>query len=292
MQFGQLRAMGRAAHRPAGLAYGPDRGLGRVKRQARAPTRNSADKSAGKSAGPITGPCPQPDRRLEPMKRTLLALAGLMLAAGLATPTPAAWAGAKPHPNKAVQAHRPSLRNLMLAPRTTLELCSSNGAGYCMNDWNGSHIQGAAIKMYYGHSSNEQFEVQGLNLCNSDPLDQVTRTCPFVVGSGLNARYEGATIFQLYYPDANKCIGTVTGSGSNAGNAILTGCNNSAGSGGGDGTILINPGTDNSIIDRYWTDQSPSTVVAYLCGTGFENPLTTSSSSLTSACQWQAPPGS
>jgi hypothetical protein len=152
-----------------------------------------------------------------------------------------------------------------------------------MNDWNGNHNQGAAIKMYYGGSTNEQFEVQPINPCNSSPeTDEVTQTCPFVVGSGLNKKYAGSLIFQLYYPAANKCIGT-----SSSGNGILTGCNNPAGSGGGDGTILIAPDSASKpIVDRYWTNQPPSTVVTYLCGTGLGNPLAMNSSAFTTACEW------
>jgi len=220
------------------------------------------------------------------VKRALLILAGLMLAAGVAAPVPNAWAEAKTHPDHVSRMHRLSSRGpLRIASSGPLqEFCSNFGAGYCMNDWNGDQNQGAPIKMYYGNSSNEQFQLQDINPCNSSPVpDEVTTSCPFVVGSGLNNMFAGDLIFQLYYPAANKCIGT-----SSAGNGILATCNNSSGSGGGDGTILIEgPASQDSIIDRYWTDQPPGDVVAYLCGTGFENPLTLASSEFTTACEWQ-----
>lgn len=183
------------------------------------------------------------------------------------------------------------------APRQsqTQEFCTNFGSGNCLNDWNGSHIQGAVIKMFTAHQSNETWEYQSIDPCNSTQVgqdaDEVTSTCPFVVGSGLNGKYLGDQIFQLYYPAANKCLGTVTGTGSNTGQGILTGCNSPQGAGGGDGTILVTaPGNDDSIIDRYWTNQSPSTVTAYVCGTGFENPVTMSSSDHTNDCEWNAPP--
>ena len=224
------------------------------------------------------------------MKRALLILAGFMLVAGVAASTPNAWAGAKSHPSGVSRVHQLSSRGTLesIAPDIIQEFCSNEGAGYCMNDWNGDHNQGAPIKMYYGGSSNEEFELQAINPCNSSPdPDDVTETCPFVVGSGLNAKYDGSLIFQLYYPAANKCIGT-----SSAGNGILTGCNSPAGTGGGDGTILISPDAgpfvnDDPIIDKYWTNQSPGTIEQYLCGLGFEQPLTLAATNFSTACEWQ-----
>jgi hypothetical protein len=211
-------------------------------------------------------------------------LAGFMLAAGVAAPTSSAWAGTEFHPQRASHVHRLSSGGTLgAASDQTQDFCSNLGAGYCMNDWGGNHNQGAPIKMYYGNSTNEQFEVQPLNKCNSTPImNQVTETCPFTLGSGLNAKYAGSLIFQLYYPDANKCIGTSSG-----GNGILTACNDASGNGGGDGTILIAPGgATNPIIDRYWTDVPPASE-AYLCGTGLGGPLQMGNISFSTACEWE-----
>ena len=121
------------------------------------------------------------------MKRALLILTGFVLVAGVVASTPRAWAGARSHPNGVSHVHRLSSHGALraISPDQTQDFCSNLGAGYCMNDWNGNHNQGAPILMYYGGSSNEQFELQPLNPCNSSPTDQVTETCPFVVGSGL-----------------------------------------------------------------------------------------------------------
>jgi hypothetical protein len=76
--------------------------------------------------------------------------------------------------------------------------------------------------------------------------------CPFTPGSGLNARFDGAYIVDLYAYNENECVGT-TGMG----NAILTACPDRNGNGGANGTIdVILNDTNNPtpIINRYWSN--------------------------------------
>jgi len=136
------------------------------------------------------------------------------------------------------------------------EICGNAGYGYCMNDWNGG--AGAAVKMYYGHNSNEHFQVEAVSLACGH--GRVTLTCPFTGGnSWMNSRFLDDQIWVIYYPDHNQCVGD-----NGFGGGYLTTCPDLSGQGGGNGVIGIvendfttggntgcNQGNQFYFIDRY-----------------------------------------
>jgi hypothetical protein len=130
------------------------------------------------------------------------------------------------------------------------EICGNGGTGYCMNDWNGG-LNNNPVKMYYGGSSNEDFYTVQLNPCNSSPPGEVTETCPFTVGSGYNASFDGDPIFAVEYAGTGYCIGT-TGQQAGGPTGILTACPDYSGDGGGDGTMWIGTSDGNFAVTRYW----------------------------------------
>lgn len=138
-------------------------------------------------------------------------------------------------------------------------VCDSNSA-YCLNDWNNGGGSNP-IKMYAVNGTNEEFGQQFINPCNSTPPDEVTPTCPFTVGSGLNTMWLGQPIYQDVYGNSGLCLGANTSTGY----AQLAQCGNSDGGGAGYGVFQIEP-TSNSCsygdypdINRYWSDVAGAT---------------------------------
>jgi hypothetical protein len=139
------------------------------------------------------------------------------------------------------------------------ELCGLGGTGYCMNDW-GNGGQNNAVNMYDGGYSNDTFFLQPVDAC--DGGDAVTADCPFSDTTFDGHLVEdGALIVQVVYVNG-LCVGTASN-----GDAILTGCNNTAtGTGGGDGTLMaaVTVGTicdeygEGILVDRYWTNNAES----------------------------------
>jgi hypothetical protein len=109
------------------------------------------------------------------------------------------------------------------------QICGNNGTGYCLNDWNAKQTEGAAIKMFNGGNSNENFNVQQLtSMCNNGVA---TSTCPINV-SGVNLT--GGTIVKLRYMSGPFCVAT-----NSSGQAVLGVCPDLSGNGGDDGTIFV-----------------------------------------------------
>lgn len=152
------------------------------------------------------------------------------------------------------------------ATATQQQVCGNNGSGYCLNDWNGNQSANAAVKMYYGNSSNENFYEQAVKRCYNGSfgyVDTVLSTqdndyqnCPF---TNINLDYEfaGDQIVQIAYGSGQYCVA----SGSNNQAVLGTCANPSNGSGPANGVIMIvtnNCGTDGNgqiLMDRYASDQ-------------------------------------
>jgi hypothetical protein len=142
---------------------------------------------------------------------------------------------------------------------TQQQICGNDGTGYCLNDWNNLGVNNY-IEMYYGSSSNEDFEARLVDPCHNGGT--VTETCPFT-DSGIDEANFGDYIVQLYYAPKNLCIGNAT-----SGEGILTGCGDQYGNGAGDGTIMAWTfgNGPNNLIDRYYTNLFDSET--YTCSSG------------------------
>lgn len=91
-------------------------------------------------------------------------------------------------------------------------VCGNGGSGYCLNAWNG----GPYVRMYYGHSSNENFQVEGVDTCMGSGAVMSTRAgdpinCPFS-DPNLDYNLRGAPTVRIVYflPSGTgiKCVGT------------------------------------------------------------------------------------
>jgi len=184
------------------------------------------------------------------------------------------------------------------AQATQTQICGNSGSGYCMNNWNDAF---QSVKMYYGSSSNEAFVTVQINPCNSNPPGFVTSTCPFAVGSGYNSALEGEPIFEVQYIGylgTSYCVGS-TGVQAGGATAVMVGCPNNNGSGGGNGTIWVAWGGQGSytgyVITRYWADyyytyfgqKCCNTIPSVFSGGSLGAPLFMGSQ--TNATQWGGP---
>lgn len=155
---------------------------------------------------------------------------------------------------------------LIITPGTAhaqQQICGNGGTGYCLNEWNGKTNIGAAIKMYYGGNSNENYYVHFLtNMCNGG---YATSTCP-INAPGVNVA--GRPIVSIEFSGNN--FGCVATNGS--GQAVMGVCPDDSGNGGSNGTIMVwqitgistgacpfqgNGTFSGYLVDRYWsnTDQ-------------------------------------
>lgn len=157
-----------------------------------------------------------------------------------------------------------------------LGVCINNGAGTpCLNNWGGNTSQGAAIKMYAYNNGNENFAYVPINPCNypnsSTIYGEVSSTCPFTVGTGLNTDFEGDAIVEIE-GGGSWCVATA----SNA-SAINGSCGDANGNGAANGTMMILNGSPTTCIDndfcaatnRYWSDQRGT--AAFMCSDGLSN---------------------
>ncbi|HSX08999.1 MAG TPA: hypothetical protein VLF93_02510 [Candidatus Saccharimonadales bacterium] len=138
------------------------------------------------------------------------------------------------------------------------QICGNNGTGYCLNDWNGNINDGAAVKMFNGGNSHENFFIQFIpNMCNNG---NATSTCPINV-HGVNL--SGFPIVEIRY-GADSCLGT-----NSSGQAVLGACPDGSGNNGSNGTIFVwwDTGTMTGpcalstgsqftgyLANRYWTN--------------------------------------
>lgn len=136
----------------------------------------------------------------------------------------------------------------LATPSSQIENVNSQTA---INDWNDGGFNNP-VKMYALGQNNNDFFIQPINPCNSHPINQVTPTCPFTVGSGMNTATLGSQIFQVVYNNNGLCVATAA-----SGGAVLGTCNNLAGTGGSSGTIqvaLSQCTNSTTYANRYWSD--------------------------------------
>jgi len=140
---------------------------------------------------------------------------------------------------------------------STNALCGNGGTGYCLNDWNNGG-NGNPIKMYYGHSSNETFNIYYLTGMCGDGHVHTSPACPFANGSGLNAQYNTSVIVKIEYAFSGLCVGTTQ----NDNHTILTPCPDNNGNNGGWSSIWVLAGESGcfssfqSLFEsRYWSNQ-------------------------------------
>jgi hypothetical protein len=122
-----------------------------------------------------------------------------------------------------------------------------NTAGNCMDRYQQGTGLGTEIINYTNDNGNAEYVVPTeIDRCSGG--FEVTSTCPFQVGSGLNTANEGDRIIQEEFlaqggGSSYGCLGT-TGSTSGDGPGTLVKCNAiSTGTGGGTGTVIIVCGT-------------------------------------------------
>jgi hypothetical protein len=128
-----------------------------------------------------------------------------------------------------------------------------------MNDWNGG---GAANPINSGglHWTNSDFDIIPISfMCHDGHVhaNAPYGPCPFANGSGLNTQLDGAGIYMIKHNANGLCVGTTSASTL----AIMVGCPDALGNGGGYGTI--NAIGENSscnaagiwyLINRYWSN--------------------------------------
>jgi len=134
------------------------------------------------------------------------------------------------------------------------QVCEAGGGGLCLNNWSGS----GAVKMGQNGWSNQSFGLAALTTaCGGG---RVTHTCPFTVGTGLNDAFFDDFIATMEYNPTRQCIGTTSSSRA----AILTTCPDTAGHGGGLGTILVerqnvnncfSQNGDTQLANVHWSSQ-------------------------------------
>jgi hypothetical protein len=162
-----------------------------------------------------------------------------------------------------------------------------NNAGHCVNRKGGCTSQSGtcSIVEYNNDDDNNEFAAfYYINPCNSSPADEVTQTCPFTEGYGLNSANAGDYIVQIAFYNTSGgllgCIGTNTING----NAVLAKCNGANGSGGAAGTIFVLGGNNSNgfasglLASRYWTniDLGSGAPAVGLIGKGVSTPISTS----------------
>jgi hypothetical protein len=136
-----------------------------------------------------------------------------------------------------------------------IQLCTVNGShSLCLNRAGGGTGNGAAVIGWSADGdSNNDFEYSFLSsACGSGRVTiYAGGGCPFAVGSGLNAEYDGAYIVSLYAYNQNKCVGS-----SGMGNAVLTSCPDRWGNGptGTVDIIVDNYNAPTPIINLYWSN--------------------------------------
>lgn len=213
------------------------------------------------------------------MRKFIIILGSLLLLAGLAA-IPATGAAASP------SAHAVSAVHAGVTPLISTgwnNWCDASD-GECLSAKSCGTGHGTEIVEWYYQGTCNPVEPQTVNLCSGG--DEVTSTCPFAVGSGMNNLELGKTIFQVNVSSDGSdhsagCIGN-DGSGNLASVAAIETCNNSSGSGGSDGTIFVY-GSDPQLggpswISRYWSDTDYTEGYGYgapsiqeLCGAGANN---------------------
>ncbi|HSW79666.1 MAG TPA: hypothetical protein VLG47_02715 [Candidatus Saccharimonadales bacterium] len=159
-----------------------------------------------------------------------------------------------------------------------------NGKNWCLNRSGNGRLDGTHVLAWPNGGSNENFTMIATSIpgCGSFVQNTPKLQCPFAVGSGLNARYAGDPINEMYTDTtgiAYKCVGT-----DSVGKGILLPC------GSGTGTYMI--AHNGYFIDRYWSNVNYQTYHEYntpsfLCGFFNQQQVQFSNSGQSGYCTWQ-----
>jgi hypothetical protein len=197
-------------------------------------------------------------------KRLLILLSSLMIGAGLCLASAALAAPVHVVAHGTVD--RP--KALAVPDGSVYNECSNIGKGWCMNAKGCKYSAGTPVINWYGGESCEYFRDEVVNYCNGNYL--VTETCPFTVGSGLNAEFVNDLIVQVLY-GTTPTNGVACIAAASSGAAVLNKCSSTSnGTGGATGNIFVLApvsGGGTLLVNRYWSD------LAYSYGEGTRNPL-------------------
>jgi hypothetical protein len=158
-------------------------------------------------------------------------------------------------------------------------VCNFNG--YCLNRWGGGTANNTPIIAYplVSNGLNEHFGFVNTTRCGTG---KVTSICPFVVGSGFNAKFINNQIQQIKDFDTGKCLGSSVyeqqlGTTSPA---ALVPC------GSADTYFVHNnvSATKNFVEDISWTNLNGK--VHWLCDVGNKHPVTLFGTTGGASCQW------
>jgi len=179
------------------------------------------------------------------------------------------------------------------------QICTPQGAhALCMNRNGGGHSPGTYVIAWSANDPNDDFAFFYLTgMCNAGKVS-ADLECPFTPNKGLNAKYNGHSIVEIYNWDTGLCVAD---SGTGSGATVLDKCPDGNGNGGADGTIFtLSNATQTSgkppttyVVNRYWSDFSGEgggngTTPKWLCTIGkglflIEN----NPQGLAGPCQWQ-----
>ncbi len=134
-------------------------------------------------------------------------------------------------------------------------ICGNDGAGYCINAWNG----GPDVKMYYGGYANDNFSIQYAYICSGSDLVQSTAhgeatNCPFSNTNLDSGAFWNQPIVKVVDGNNGECVGT-----SSSGHGYLGSCGNSQGTGAIDGTFNVlwfDSGCGYAFVNRYWSNRN------------------------------------
>jgi hypothetical protein len=135
------------------------------------------------------------------------------------------------------------------------QICTNGGGGHCLNNWNGGGINNN-VKMGQNGWSHQDFGTAQLTqLCGSG---RVTNTCPNFGDATINTALLGSFLVVVKNISSGLCVG----SGQFDNRGLLETCPNTAGNGGGWGTILIErqnvnncfaQNGDTQLTSNHWT---------------------------------------
>lgn len=212
----------------------------------------------------------------------LLSLGGLGVTGAQAASTrPAVTTSNGTQSHAVTQAKAPAARRVLVDSTW----CAQSGAGYCLNRSQCATASGTHVIMWVLDYDNcEDFLPIPTVMCGEG---NVTQTCPFTVGSGLNARYAGSKIWYIKaYNESNECLATSSG-----GLGILGSCPDRNGNGGSNGVIFVQNAAG-YMVNRYWSDYNYSlgeyNAPSWMCSPGSQGHqvLLYDDTGTAGACQW------
>jgi hypothetical protein len=191
--------------------------------------------------------------------RRLVTLVSLLMLAGLLCAvqyigTPAAGASSS-------LAAGPAAR-VVPAQAPISQVCTAMGArSLCANRNAGGTAPGTYVISWSAGDPNDDFAFFYLTgMCNAGRVS-ANLECPFTPNKGLNARYNGHSIVEIYNWATGLCVAD---SGTGSGATVLDKCPDGNGNGGADGTIFtLSNATQTSgrppttyVVNRFWSDFS------------------------------------